>query len=185
MTDHNTLTMRHAERQIKDAALVEEMLKLCPVCTLVLQDEKYPYAVPLNFGYCWEEKLTIYMHMASEGYKLSLLEKNPHVACNAYAFVDRSLGEKYRGESQDYRSVTVFGKAEIITANQPLEFLRGLNAIQSHYKRKPISQAPKTDKLVVVKLTADAVTAKSMYPLMDVSEVPMPLQTAKACEKEV
>lgn len=174
MTDHNNLGMRHADRQVKDIELIKGMLDLCPVCTLAIHDEPYPYEVPLNFGYCWDDKLTIYMHMASTGYKLDLLKKNPNVACNAYAFVDRSLSEKYRNESQDYRSVTVFGKAQIITCEQPEEFLKGLNALNAHYKRAPIPHAPMTDRLVVIKLVADAVTAKSMYPISDISEVPMP-----------
>lgn len=174
MTDHNQLTMCHRERQVKEKELIQAMLDLCPVCTLAIHDEPYPYEVPLNFGYCWEDKLTLYMHMASEGYKMSLLRQNPYVSCNAYAFVDRSLGEKYRNEHQDYRSVTVFGKAEIITSQQPEKFLKGLNVLQLHYKRKTIQQAPETDKLVVIKLVADAVTAKSMYPINQTAEVPMP-----------
>lgn len=174
MMDHNTMTMRHADRQVADPELIRAMLDLCPACTLAMHDEPYPYQVPLNFGYLWEDKLTIYMHMAAQGYKRPLLEKNPNVCFNAYAFVDRSLSKPYRKERQDYRSVTVFGKAELITKAQPEELVRGLNALQAHYKRPPISQAPMTDKLVLIKLVADAVTAKSMYPISDPSEVPMP-----------
>lgn len=174
MTDHNCLVMQHADRQVKERDLIKGMLDLCPVCTLAIHDEPYPYEVPLNFGYCWEDKLTFYMHIASEGHKMSLLQKNQNVSCNAYAFVDRSQSKKYRNEGQDYRSVTVFGKAEIITHRQPDEFLKGLNALQAHYKRAPLSKAPLMENLVVVKLVADVVTAKSMYPIADLSEVPMP-----------
>lgn len=174
MGDHTVLKMRKAERQVKDKELIQCMLDLCPVCTLAMHDEPYPYEVPLNFGYVWDEKLTIYLHMASEGYKISLLRQNPYVACNAYAFVDRSNCEKYRGEHQDYRSVTAFGKAQIITAKQPEEFLEGLNALQKHYHRSPLQKAPETDKLLIIKLEADVVTAKAMYPIKDVTEVAMP-----------
>lgn len=174
MIDHTQYTMRHAERQVRDRELILGMLELCPICTLAIHDEPYPYEVPLNFGYCWDDRLTIYMHMTSEGYKRKLLEKNPFVACNAYAFLDRSLSEAYRSEKQDYRSVTVFGKAELITCERPEEFLRGLNALQKHYKRPPLSRAPENRSLIVIKLEADAVTAKSMYPIAELSDVPMP-----------
>ena len=174
MTDHNTMTMKHANRQVRDKELIKAMLDQCPVCTLAMHDEPYPYEVPLNFGYEWEDELVIYMHMASEGYKKDLLLNNPYVCCNAYGFVDRSLWGKYRNEHQDYRSVTVFGKAEIIDRTQPEEFLKGLNILQAHYKRKPIPKAPDTDRLLVIKLAADAVTAKSMYPISEMSEIRMP-----------
>lgn len=172
--NHKNITMKHEERQVKDKELIKSMLDQCPVCTLAMHDEPYPYEVPLNFGYEWDEQLILYMHMASEGYKMELLKKNPYVSCNAYGFVDRSIWGKYRGEHQDYRSVTVFGKAEFITAEQPELFLKALNHLQDHYKREHIQKAPKTDKLVVIRLAADAVTAKSMYPLQDVREAYMP-----------
>jgi len=174
VTDHNLLSMRKADRQIKDPMLIREILKVCPVCTLAIHDEPYPYEVPMNFGYTWEECLTVYLHMASEGHKVSLLKKNPYVSCNMHTFMDRSNCEKYRGEHQDYRSVTVFGKAEFVTAKQPEEFLRGLNEIQKQYKRKPISKVPTTDRLLVIKIQADVVTAKAMYPIKEMTEVAMP-----------
>lgn len=173
MTDHNTMNMQHAERQVKDKGMIKAMLDQCPACTLVMHDEPYPYVVPLNFGYEWEDKLVIYMHMSSEGYKKELLQRNPYVCWNAYGFVDRSNWGKYRNEHQDYRSVTVFGKAELISCNQPEEFLKGLNALQVHYKRKTIPKAPNNDRLLVIRLVADAVTAKSMYPVSEMSEIRM------------
>ncbi len=174
MTDHNLLKMRKEDKRVKDKVLIQKILDICPVCTLAIHDEPYPYVVPLNYGYNWEDKLTVYLHMASEGYKLSLLKKNPHISCNMHAFVDRSKAEKYRGEQQDYRSVTVFGKAEIITFEQPEEILEGINAIQKHYGRYILDEAPMIPNLVVVKIIADAVTSKAMYPIVDEAEVIMP-----------
>ena len=127
------------------------MLEICPICTLDLQDESYPYIVPVNFGFTWDEKLVI-----------------------QYAFLDRSGKEKYQNELQDYRSVSVFGRAELVTCDQPDEFLKWLNALQAHYRRAPIPKAPKTDKLVVVKIAADTVTVKAMYTLNNSSETEMP-----------
>lgn len=184
MTDHNNTTMRHADRQVKEKEMIMGMLDQCPVCTLAIHDEPYPYEVPLNFGYEWEDKLIIYLHMASEGYKMDLLKKNPYVACNAYGFVDRSLWGKYRNEHQDYRSVTVFGKAEFLTCEEPEEFLKALNLLQDHYKRAHIPKAPKTDKLVVIRLVADAVTAKSNYPLATMDDVHMPSNDELDAKKE-
>ena len=175
MTEHRDLTMRKAERRVDDPELIKAILSLCPVCTLAIHDEPYPYEVPLNYGFCWDDQLVIYMHMAKSGHKMDLLKKNPHVACNMYTYLSRVHTGKYRNEMQDYRSVTVFGKAEMITCDQKEEFLRGLNALQLHAERASLKAAPKLENLVVLKVTADAVTAKSMYPITTVSEVEMPL----------
>ena len=174
MTNHNLLKMRREEKCVKDKALVQKILDICPACTLAIHDEPYPYAVPLNYGYDWDDKLTVYLHMASEGHKLTLLKKNPYISCNMYAFVDRTNSEKYRGEQQDYRSVTVFGKAEIITVEEPEAFLEGINAIQKHFGRYVFEEVPMIPNMVVIKIVADAVTAKAMYPITDVEEVEMP-----------
>ena len=175
MTDHTNMPIRRAEQRVRDPELIKAMLDLCPVCTLALHDEPYPYEVPLNYGYCWDDKLVIYMHMGKIGHKMDLLQKNPHVACSMYTYLSRVHTGKYRNEMQDYRSVTVFGKAEIITCEQEDEYLRGLNALQIHADRKPLTKAPKHENLVVLKVTADVVTAKSMYPITELSEVEMPL----------
>ena len=167
--------MRREEKKITDKTLILKILDMCPACTLAIQDDPYPYQVPLNYGYDWDNKLIVYLHMASEGHKLSLLKKNPYISCNMYSFVDRSNAEKYRGEQQDYRSVTVFGKAEIITCEQPEVFLTGLNAIQKHYDRYALNEAPMIPNMVVLKIEADAVTAKAMYPIETVEDVEMPV----------
>ena len=174
MTDHNLLKMRKADREIKDKELIQGILDICPVCTLAIHDKPYPYEVPMNYGYLWSDRLTIYLHMSLEGHKISLLKKNANVSCNMYAFLDRSNSEEYRGEHQDYRSVNIFGKAEILTLEQPEEFLEGLNAIQKHYKRNELKTVPINKNLGVVKIVADAVTAKAMYPITKISEVAMP-----------
>lgn len=174
MTNHNEFKMRRAEKQIKDKEMISKIFAMCPACTLAIHDEPYPYVVPLNYGFTWEDKLIIWLHMASEGHKLSLLKKNSQVSCNMYSFVDRSHAEKYRDEQQDYRSVTVFGKAEIITCEQPEAFLTGLNAIQKHYGRAALPEAPMMPNMVVVKIEADAVTAKAMYPVETVEDIEMP-----------
>lgn len=56
---HNTYKMRKSDRQVTDPAIIKAMLEICPICTLALQDESYPYIVPVNFGFTWDEKLAI------------------------------------------------------------------------------------------------------------------------------
>lgn len=66
--------MRRAEFEVKETALLEELLAICEYGTLSLVDGDVPYGVPLNF--VWYEK-SICFHGAKEGRKMELISKNP------------------------------------------------------------------------------------------------------------
>lgn len=69
--------MRQSKRQVTDKATICAMLDAIDTIHVAMHDEPFPYVVPLNFGYDWEDKLVFYFHCAHEGYKLDLLHKNP------------------------------------------------------------------------------------------------------------
>ena len=175
MTDHNNLKMAHEERRIKEPELIRAVLDMTNVCAVALHDEPYPYVVPMNYGYVWEEDgLTLYMHMGVQGHRIDLIRENPHVTCNIQVFLDRWGTKKYRGEGHDYRSVTVYGKAEILTAEDPKEFIKALNALCAATGRPRVTKAPKSKSLYMMRVKADVVTAKSQYEITKPEEVAMP-----------
>lgn len=174
MTDHTQLKMNHEDRRIAEPELIRGILDRNSVCTVAMHDLPYPYVVPMNYGYVWEEKLVLYMHMAGRGHRLELLEENPCVACSISMFLDRVGKKKYKKEGHDYRSVTVFGKAEIVTMEEPEEFLKGLNTLCRNTGRPPLRKIPGNKNLLVMKVIADTVTAKAQYPVHDIGEIPMP-----------
>ncbi|MFR8176131.1 MAG: pyridoxamine 5'-phosphate oxidase family protein [Christensenellales bacterium] len=100
--------MRQRKRQVTDKATICAMLDAMDTIHVAMHDEPFPYIVPLNFGYHWEDKLTFYFHCAHEGYKLELLHRNPHVCVNASSFVSYA-GASVKGHLHDYRSVTARG----------------------------------------------------------------------------
>lgn len=67
--------MRQSKRQVTDKATICAMLDAIDTIHVAMHDEPFPYVVPLNFGYDWEDKLVFYFHCAHEGYKLDLLHK--------------------------------------------------------------------------------------------------------------
>ena len=174
MTDHKQIQMNHENRRITNQELIKSILDKNIVCVVAMQDEPYPYVVPMNYGYVWEDKLILYMHMADKGHRLNLLGKNPHVSCNINMFLDRFGKRRYRGEGHDYRSVSVFGKAEVVTKEQPEEYLKGLNALCRNTGRTLLQKVPKNKNLLVMKVTADVITAKAQYSVNDVEEAEMP-----------
>ncbi len=174
MTDHNQLIMYHEDRRITDPEIIKAILDMNSICTAALLDEPYPYIVPMNYGYVWEQRLILYLHMARQGHKVGLIRKDPHISCNINVFLDRFGKKQYRKEGHDYRSVSVFGKAEIITANEPQEFLKGLNALQKNNGRPLLKRVPKSEELLVLRVKAEQVTAKAQYPVSDISEAEIP-----------
>ncbi len=180
MTDHNNLKMMHEERRIQDPMLISAVLGMTNVCTVALHDEPYPYVVPMNYGYIWEgDSLTLYLHMGVQGHRVNLIEDNPHVACNIQVFLDRFGTKKYRGEGHDYRSVTVYGKAEILKPEEPEEFIKALRALCASTGRPSPSKAPKSKNLHMMRIKADIVTAKSQYEITKPEEVVMPVLIPK------
>ena len=69
--------MRRKDREITDFHEIIEIIKKCDVCRIALNDEEFPYIVPLNFGLDVEgEQVYFYFHAAMEGKKLELIEKD-------------------------------------------------------------------------------------------------------------
>lgn len=174
MTDHRNLIMNHEDRRITNPEIIKKILAQNIVCTLCIPDEPYPYVVPMNYGCIWEDSLVLYMHMADQGHRMELLQRTNAVTCNVHAFLDRYKGERYRGEGHDYRSVTIYGRAEVISPEQPEEFLKGMNTLSRHCGHAELKNAPGNGNLRVLKVTAEIITAKAQYPLRRVEDAEMP-----------
>jgi len=93
---------------------MEQIIKNCKVCSLSMVDEKNePYVLPMNFGY---ENDTVYFHGSRAGRKMDVLKKNAKV-CISFStdyemyFVNEEVGCSW---GMKYRSILIFGKAEII-----------------------------------------------------------------------
>ncbi len=176
MTDHTKLEMHREKARVTDKVMIAEMLRRCHVAVVALQDEPYPYAIPMNYGFEWEDQLVFYFHMAVEGHRIQLIRKNPKVMLSIYEWLDRQGYQQYRKETHDYRSVNVFGEAEIITAENEDEFIKGMSVLQTCNFRKPIRKITEKmrKRLFVLKVTADIVTAKAQYPISSIEEVAIP-----------
>lgn len=108
--------MRRKERAIEDLTEIKKLVEACHVVRIAMTDEEYPYIVPVNFGYQWqEEALTLYIHGARQGKKLRLIQQNNKVAVEMDTDHELISGgmrpDKY---SYGYRSLIGYGDAEIL-----------------------------------------------------------------------
>ena len=106
--------MYHADREIRDKEIIRAILDMCDVINVGFFDDEYPYVIPLNFGYEYEDNLVLYMHHATEGYKNKLIENNPKVCVSTNKFIDHIYND-YDKSGHDYRSVMAFGEIEFIS----------------------------------------------------------------------
>ena len=164
--------MQKYEREVRGKELICRMLDMMDTIHVGIFDETYPYVVPLNFGYSFEDTLTFYIHCALKGKKLELLAKNPNVCVTAskfFNFPDRP----YKQMLHDYRSVMAFGTFSLIENTG--EYGKAFQALLRQYGRKPKQFDPKrVNKMYLGKIecSPDNVTAKAEFPIHSANDVP-------------
>lgn len=125
--------MRQSTRQVTDRAIIRAMLDGMDTIFVGIHDEPAPYVVPVNFGYTFDGALIFYFHCAQAGYKLELLERNPHVCVTAASFISYA-GGSVKGHRHDYRSVIARGVAQRIDPETE-EFDRAHRLLLAHNHR--------------------------------------------------
>ena len=151
--------MRRRDREIKSFEEIVEVIKKCDICRLALNDEEYPYILPLNFGMQVENgQIVFYFHGAEEGKKYDLIAKN----CKASFEMDCSTKLVTILEdgncTMEYESVIGQGTIEILPDE---EKERALDILMKHYHKEdfPYNKAiiPRTK---VFKMTVNTCTGK-------------------------
>lgn len=152
--------MRRSDREITDFEEISDVLDGCQTIRLGLHDEKYPYVVPLSFG--WEavdNRVYIYFHCAKEGKKVDLIAKNNAVCVecdilNRYVKTEKSV-------TADYLSVICFGRAEKVRGE---EAEHGLKLLLEHCGQVGSPRDCLLSGMVAVyKITVDEITGKKRF----------------------
>lgn len=149
--------MRRRDREVTDFQEMTAIMEKCDVCRIALNNDGYPYILPLNFGMAVREgTVELYFHGAAEGTKYELIEKD-----NRAAF-EMDCGHKLRLETDtgnctmDYESVTGQGHIEMIPDDEKSHVLQ---ILMKHYRgedfpfNKALMPATKVFKLVVENMT--------------------------------
>ena len=167
--------MRQKMREIKERTIISAMLDRMDTMHVAMHDDPFPYVVPLNFGYEWQDnELVFFFHCAREGLKLDLLRQNPHVCVNVSAFISYA-SSSWRGHLHDYRSVTAYGLATEIDRTDRTAFLHAHECLLSHNHRKMMSgdeAAMQYITLWEIRCSAEQVFGKAEIVPHSVEEVP-------------
>lgn len=151
--------MRRKEREIKDRAALEEIIKRSPVCRLAMSVDDQPYVVPLCFGY---RDGRLYFHCATEGMKLDMLRKNSRVCFEwdlDHALVRSENACQWGMKGQ---SIVGFGKAFLL--DDPESKKEGLDVIMEHYGAEgPFSYKEKgLHNIFIIKVEIESMTGKKL-----------------------
>ncbi len=149
--------MRRSDKQIKDLAELEAILRSAQICHLSMVDEGKPYVVPLNFGY---EDNALYFHSAPEGRKINILRKNPEVCFSVVARHEIVVSERACSWTAEFSSVTGTGKAAILTDRSEKE--KGLTVLMSQYSDEKYDFSDEDlDGVVVIRVDVQEMTGKT------------------------
>jgi len=148
--------MRRKEKEIREMATIEAIIREAQVCRLAMVDQDKPYVVPLSFGY---DGSHIYFHSALEGRKIELLRKNPHV-CFEFDQVIKLIKHKEACEwGISFKSVIGEGRAFLV--EDLTEKTHALGVIMAQYSKRAFEFSKSSlEKTAVIKVVIDQITGK-------------------------
>ena len=152
--------MTRRERQVTDMDEIIKILNKAKVLHLGLVDGDEPYVVPMNYGYTLEDgELCIYLHGATVGRKIDIINKNPKVFFEMECDVTPFEGKVACQYGTTYASV--MGKGTAVVLDDVNEKIDGLSKFMKTQTGKDFTFDEKMVSIVnVIKITATSFTAK-------------------------
>ncbi len=138
--------MRRKDKEITDVNEKLEIIAKCKVCRLGLSENNFPYIVPLNYGFSYDnEKLTLYFHGALEGKKIDMIQKNNNACFEIDCDSKLIEGKNPCDYGYEFKSIIGFGKIVILESKD--EKIDGLNYLMKQQTGKDIKYEFSEDEL--------------------------------------
>jgi len=154
--------MRRKDKEIADINDKITIIAKCKICRLGLSENNYPYVIPLNYGYMYDnEKLTFYFHSAKEGKKTEIIQNNNNACFEIDCDTKLIEGEKPCNCNYEFKSIIGFGKISPIETNS--EKITGLNCLMKHQTGKEAAYdftENELNSICVYKMTVEEFTGK-------------------------
>lgn len=151
--------MRRKDREIIDYDEIIRIIKKCDSCVIALNDDGFPYVVPMNFGMSIENnELYLYFHCAAEGKKLDLIRKDNRVTFEMDCEHNFILYEERMSCTMGYASVIGHGTIEFVADEDKL---KSLSILMRQYHAEDFKfNTDMVNVTTVLKLKVLDVTAK-------------------------
>ena len=158
------IKMRRKDKEIIGIGEKLEIIAKCKICRLGLCENNYPYIVPLNYGFSYDEKLTLYFHSAKEGKKIDMIKNNSNACFEIDCDTKLVEGEKPCDYGYEFRSIIGFGK--IVFLDTIDEKITGLNYLMKQQTGKDIKfdfEESKLKNVIVFKMLVDEFSGKEKH----------------------
>jgi nitroimidazol reductase NimA-like FMN-containing flavoprotein (pyridoxamine 5'-phosphate oxidase superfamily) len=154
--------MRRKDKEISD---IDEKLKIIAenkICRLGLSENNYPYIVPLNYGFSYNDgTLTLYFHGATEGKKMDIIKRNNNVCFEIDCDTGLIEGEAPCNYGYEFKSIIGFRKIIILEAKK--KKIIGLHYLMKQQTGKDIKYSYTEEELngvCVYKMEVEEFTGK-------------------------
>lgn len=148
------------EREVTDINEIKEILDKSMIVHVGMVDDGEAYVVPMNYGYTLENgELCLYLHGATVGRKIDIINKNPKVFFEMECDVTPFEGKMACQYGTTYSSV--MGKGTAVVLSESADKIDGLAKFMKTQTGKDFTFDEKMVSIVnVIKITATDFTAK-------------------------
>jgi nitroimidazol reductase NimA-like FMN-containing flavoprotein (pyridoxamine 5'-phosphate oxidase superfamily) len=154
--------MRRKDREITGIDEKLEIIKKCKVCRIGLSENNYPYIVPLNYGFSYDDgKLSLYFHCAPEGKKIDIIKKNNNACFEIDCDTKLIEGIKACDYSYEFKSIIGFGKIVFLETKE--EKTNGLNYLMKQQTGNDIKHdydEKELRNIIILRMLVDEFTGK-------------------------
>ncbi|MBM6681518.1 pyridoxamine 5'-phosphate oxidase family protein [Pseudoflavonifractor capillosus] len=153
--------MRRADKEVTRLEELEEILKACTAVHIGAQDGEGMFVVPMNYGFHLEgDRLTLYVHSAQEGRKVSAFRAGGTVAFEMDGRHALRTSGTACGHSYTYQSIMGSGPIRELTGRE--EKRAALGRIMEHMTGRGGWDMPDAslDRTAVFAIQADQWTGK-------------------------
>ena len=157
--------MRRKDREVTDINEIIGMIDKCDIVRIGLADVDYPYIVPVNFSYTYEDgQIALYIHGAMAGRKYELISRNGKCSFE----MDIALGieclEAYGDVTERYLSVMGTADIELIPNEQKKAVIDNIIMARYEATRDFKYNESMVSRTMIAKLNVREITAKANRP---------------------
>lgn len=148
--------MRRKDREIRDRAEIDAIIRSARVMHLALADNDVPFVVPVFYAY---DGASLFFHSARAGTKIEIMKRNKN-ACFEIS-VDHGVIESDAACDFEakHRTVIGFGKATFV--EDEAEKIGALDRIVAQFSDKKFEYPkPNLDSVVVIRIDIESVKGK-------------------------
>lgn len=148
--------MRRSQCEIRDPAVVEDILERNTHLHLAMSDGGEPYVLPLSYG--WRGGV-LWIHSATEGRKLDVIRAEPRVAFSVVDRVETVREGLPCSWGTRYASVVGTGIARIVEDGP--ELLEGLSVLVERHGGDPAQLPASPGGVVVIRVEVATLSGKA------------------------